>query len=259
VSDKPRYVQELPPLDRGGVELTGLCRVLLANDDAVGAVRAALAATGRLGNTIFVYAGDNGMNTGEHRLKGKETPYVTAIPFYMAWPDVLGTVPRTIGERLQNIDFAPTICDLLGCTLGPYPNGQQTPDGISFKPLLLGTATSLSRDAVLDEMPQIAAGQPADVPPWYAVTTTGASPLAHQGCASAGTGGCRWHYVEYKDGERELYDDSGGPCYSWTPARGGDPCELSNLLFTRPSDPTVIALAQALHTRLLQLEAQRGN
>ena len=30
----------------------------------------------------------------------------------------------TVGERIQNIDLAPTLCDIAGCELGPYPTGQ---------------------------------------------------------------------------------------------------------------------------------------
>ena len=80
--------------------------------------------TGRLDNTLFVYSGDNGMNMGEHRLVNKSAPYVTQIPFLASWPARLGTTPRAVTERVQNIDFAPTICELAGCTLGPFPNGQ---------------------------------------------------------------------------------------------------------------------------------------
>ena len=54
----------------------------------------------------------------------KSAPYATQIPFLAAWPARLGTTPRTITERLQNIDFAPTICALAGARSGPYPNGQ---------------------------------------------------------------------------------------------------------------------------------------
>jgi N-acetylglucosamine-6-sulfatase len=249
VSDKPAYVRSQPPVKSVG--RAGICRTLLAVDDLVGRVRDELVASGRYGNTLLIYMGDNGMLFGEHRLSGKSAPYQTQIPFLVSWPDRLGTTPRTISERVQNIDLAPTLCQLAGCTLGPFPNGQTKPDGISFAQLLLGQVGSLPRDAVLEELP----ADSAPVPAWYAVTTTGQSPLAAQACALAASRGCRWHYIEYPStGERELYDVSNGPCWAWSVGQPGDPCELDNLA----SRADKASLVTALHNRLLQLKAEKG-
>jgi N-acetylglucosamine-6-sulfatase len=251
VGDKPAYVQSQPLLERGPGARAGICRTLLAVDDLVGRVRDELVASGRYGNTLLIYMGDNGMLFGEHRLSGKSAPYQTQIPFLVSWPDRLGTIPGTISERVQNIDLAPTLCQLAGCTLGPYPNGQATPDGISFAELLLGQGGSLSRDAVLEELP--VANDP--VPAWYAVTTTGQSPLASEGCALAASRGCRWHFIEYPaTGELELYDVSNGPCWAWSVGEPGDPCELDNIA----SRADKISLVTALYARLLQLKAEKG-
>jgi N-acetylglucosamine-6-sulfatase len=251
VSDKPAYVQNQPLLERGPGARAGICRTLLAVDDLVGRVRDELVATGRFANTLFVYTSDNGMLFGEHRLSGKSAPYQTQIPFLVSWPDRLGTTPRTISERVQNIDLAPTLCQLAGCTLGPYPNGQATPDGISFAQLLLGQVGSLLRDAVLEELP--VANDP--VPAWYAVTTTAQSPLASEGCALAASRGCRWHYIEYPaTADRELYDVSNGPCWAWSVGQTGDPCELDNIA----SRADKASLIMALHNRLQQLKAEKG-
>jgi hypothetical protein len=233
VSDKPAYVRA-QPLSKGlPPTATVACRPLLAVDDLVARVRDALAAKGRLANTLFVYMGDNGMNSGEHRLTGKAAPYETLVPFYVSWPARLGATPRTISERVENVDFAPTICDLAGCSLGPYPTGQTTPDGKSFAGLLVGNEQTLGRDAVLEELPATASG----VPLWFSVTTTPLSPLG------------LWHYVEYGTGESELYDVSNGPCWKWHTGARGDPCELEN----RVSDPSLASLVAQLHTRLQQL------
>jgi N-acetylglucosamine-6-sulfatase len=260
VSDKPHYVQKAKPLRGGkarGIPLRDSCRSLLAVDDWVRQIRNVLADTGRLDNTIFVYSGDNGMNEGEHRLLDKQAPYETAIPFLISWPDGLGTSPRTVTERVQNIDFAPTMCELAGCRLGPYPNGQTRPDGISFADLLLGHASHLNRDAVLDEMPDVKDVGPSTPPPppWYALTTTGSSPLARTGCSAAASAGCRWHYIEYDDGERELYDLSGGACWLWHEGMAGDPCELQNIV----DRAAYAGLVRTLHDRLAQLEAEKGS
>jgi arylsulfatase A-like enzyme len=257
VSDKPAYVRGTPLLTGAkarGHTLTAECRALRSVDEAVAGVRDALAATGRLDDTLFVFAGDNGMEEGEHRLSRKEAPYITQIPFLISWPAGLGSEPRTVSERVQNIDLAPTLCALAGCALGPYPNGQARPDGISFLPLLEGQ-DSLGRDAVLDEMPAVQSAKVTNAPPpWAAVTTTASSPLAAVGCALAATGGCRWHYIEYVTGERELYDVSGGPCWSWLSSLSGDPCELQN----RAGDPALADVQAVLQTRLHQLQAERG-
>jgi N-acetylglucosamine-6-sulfatase len=253
VSDKPAYVRNAR-LQSGsaGQSLVKVCRAQLAVNDLVGAVRNALSATGRLPNTLFIYASDNGMNEGEHRLSGKSAPYDTRVPFFASWPRVLGTAPRSVTDRVQNIDLAPTLCELAGCSLGPYPNGQATPDGLSFTQLLLGTSSSLGRDAVLDELPR---GNPPDIPVWFALTTTDVSSLARTGCAAAGSNGCRWHYIEYPTtGERELYDLSNGPCWTWSVGQPGDPCELNNAV----GNPNYSSIVATLHNRLAQLIAEKG-
>lgn len=249
VRDKPSYVRSAILLKASAQDLRPLCRTLLSVDEMVGALRDELAVQGRLENTIFVFTSDNGMNYGAHRLVGKSRPYATQIPFFVSWPGGLGRGPRLVGERIQNIDFAPTICELTGCTMGPYPNGQATADGLSFAALLRGTADSLERDAVI-------ANSPAGPwqPYWYAVTTTAASPLAAQGCSAAATGACRWHYVEYDNGERELYDLSGGPCWAWSPRMAGDPCRLEN----RAGQPDYAEIETALQVRLAELKLERG-
>jgi arylsulfatase A-like enzyme len=258
VSDKPLYVRSSPLLPTMSNNLRAQCLSLLATDDLVATVRQALADTGRLDNTVFVFMGDNGMNMGEHRLGNKQAPYETEIPFYVSWPAQLGTAPRTIHTRVQNIDIAPTLCELGGCSLGPFPNGQATCDGISFARVLLGQTTTLGRDAVIDEMPDVKdQGLQNPPPPWYAVTTTAESPLASQVCAGAASGACRWHYIEYDTGEKEMYDVSNGPCYAWT-GGPGDPCELNNILYFPMSDE-MRALEGQLAARLQQLKAEKGH
>lgn len=234
VSDKPLYVQQARLLGKPGKHI-GDCRALLAVDDLVRDLRDELKAEGRLDNTLFVFMGDNAMNGGEHRLQSKDAPYVTGIPFYMSWPGRYGTTPRTISERVQNYDFAPTLCEIAGCNLGPYPTGQAVPDGVSLLTLMDGTVSTLGRDAVLDELPQKVNG----IPVWDAVATTSSSTLG------------LWHYIEYPTtGEKELYDVSHGPCWTWSVGSPGDPCELEN----RAGDPAFAATQSALAERLAELK-----
>jgi hypothetical protein len=249
VSDKPRHVRRERLRLPGGFPLGAVCRSLLAVDDLVGDLRAELRSQGRLANTIFVLTADNGMTFGEHRLLGdKRTPYSTHVPFLVSWPARLGTKPRTISERLQNIDLAPTVCAIAGCRMGPYPNGQRRPDGRSFARLLLGRANHLFRDAVY--LNHLDAEVP--IPRWHGVDTTHHSPLASRGCMQRETNECLWEYVRYETGERELYDLSNGPCWKWRPGEPGDPCRLENLA----GRPRYASIQRALSARLQELKRE---
>ncbi len=225
VRDKPAYVQQRRIKSRGGYELGRTCRGLLAVDDLVGDVVRKLDKLGRLDNTMLILASDNGMSFGSQRiLYDKKAPYGTQIPLFVRWPRVLGTVPKTIDERVQNIDLAPTLCDIAGCELGPYPTGQAKADGVSLLKLLTGDRDRLSRRTVLTSYQE----EGARVPRYWSVTSTRSSPLAKKGCALARKGGCRWMYTEYETGEVELYDLSNGACYQWRRSQKGDPCMLKN-------------------------------
>jgi hypothetical protein len=222
VRDKPAYVQARRIVSRGGYRLTRICRGLRSVDDLV---RRVLDELGRLDNTMLIFTGDNGMSYGGQRfLNEKKAPYATQIPFYVHWPRVLGTGAREVGARIQNIDLAPTLCDIAGCELGPYPTGQAKPDGRSFLRLLTGEREQLARTAVLTSY----LDPTSKVPMYWSVTTTAGSPLARRDCAGRRRGACRWMYTEYATGERELYDLSNGPCYAWRRGQPGDPCMLDN-------------------------------
>jgi arylsulfatase A-like enzyme len=225
VGDKPWYVQRLRIKSRDGYQLARICRGLRAVDDLVGDVVTRLRKRGRLDNTMLILTSDNGMSFGSQRvLHNKKAPYGTQIPLFVRWPRVLGTVPKQVGARVQNIDLAPTLCDVAGCRLGPYPNGQLKPDGVSMLKLLTGERKRLGRAAVLSSYLE----DGHDVPTYWSVTTTGSSGLSKKGCAKAKRAGCRWQYTEYATGEVELYDLSNGPCHEWRRKKKGDPCMLDN-------------------------------
>jgi hypothetical protein len=115
--------------------------------------------------------------------------------------------------------------------MGPYPNGQKRPDGISFASLLTYPRGRLDRDAVLDEAPEIkTAGLKHAPPPWWSVTTTARSPLGP------------WQYTEYATGEVELYD------------LADDPWELENVA----GNPLRAGVESALAARLAALRVERG-
>ncbi len=223
VSDKPAYIQALPLLpDPDGWPMDAYCREMFGVDRLVERVTDELEAVGRLDNTLLVFTADNGMAWGAHRREFKNVPYATAVPLYMAWPGGWGNAPRVVDDYVSNIDLAPTFCALGGCALGPYPSGQSAPDGLSLVDLL-DNGSPLGRDALLESA--LFQDPTRDVPPWAAVRTTPQSGLG------------MWHYVEYADGERELYD------------LASDPYELDNLA----GDPGHAAIAASLAQRLGEL------
>ena len=226
VKDKPAYVSNRRIVEKKGYDLARICRGMLSVDEMVGRVVRKLERQGRLANTMLVLTSDNGMAFGAQRfLHDKKAPYGTQIPLMIRWPRVLGLVPKTVDERVQNIDLAPTVCDIAGCELGPYPTGQAEPDGISLLKLMTGERQFMWRKSVL--------GSYLDpghrVPRYWSITTTGSHPLASKVCQKRKADGCRWMYTTYETGEVELYDLSGGVCHEWTPKRRGDPCMMRNV------------------------------
>jgi len=226
VSDKPAYIRAKKRSRLEGYDLRPECRSLLSVDDLLKDVKAKLSRQGRLNDTLFILTADNGANYGMHRYySGKRTPYSTQIPFFVSWKTQLGSEQRQVNEKLLNIDLAPTLCVLAGCSMGPYPTGQRRADGRSFAPLLLGDSKALQRGSVLlsNRRPN------AEIPRWWGVETSRHSPLAKVGCSSKSTKGCRWSFVKYETGEKELYDLSNGPCHEWKRGERGDPCRLDNV------------------------------
>jgi N-acetylglucosamine-6-sulfatase len=234
VSDKPPYVRDLPLLPYpNGWPMVGYCRELLGVDWLVGRVVAELKAEGRFDNTMFMFAADNGMAWGQHRLgQEKQSPYVTRVPLYYSWQARWGTAPRTVNEYVSDIDFAPTFCAVGGCALGPYPGGQTKPDGVSLLPLLDGTATTLGRDALLEDS--------FETRDWAAVRTTPGNPLG------------LWHYIYYPSGFVELYNDATDPWELQNLANGGYQnlkAQLRQRLFEllaegRPNTPATVTIVE---------------
>ena len=90
------------------------------------------------------------MSRGEHRLTDKSAPYVTNVPFAMSWTGHIAAGSK-ISTRLENIDLAPTVCAIAGCTLRPaYPDG--IPAGRTHLRAALLQKTPFTRDAVLEEL-----------------------------------------------------------------------------------------------------------
>ena len=119
-SDKPAYVRKLRRLGprshaRIARDFRARREALLAVDDAVAAVVAALRRTGELDETYVLFTSDNGFFQGEHRIsKGKYLAYEPSshVPLLVRGP---GIAPGTVSDQLvANTDLAPTILAATG-------------------------------------------------------------------------------------------------------------------------------------------------
>ena len=202
VSDKPPYIQARPLVNHDGFNRKQ-CRALLSVDDAVGNVLSALSATGRLSNTLLLYASDNGLANGEHRWTGKTVPYEESIrvPVIVRYDAADGQVPRTESDLVLNMDFAPTFADAASVAV---PSSTQ---GTSFLPQIKGENPSDRTSFLLEH-----GGVTQTIPAYCGVRTD------------------RFAYVRYSDGFEELYDLS------------NDPFELQNVASDPNLAPTKAAL-----------------
>ncbi|MEZ6127685.1 MAG: arylsulfatase [Planctomycetaceae bacterium] len=126
---------------------------MIANiDDNVGKLRAFLKEEGLSDNTIFIFTTDNGsssgwqtFNAGMRAGKGSEYDGGHRVPFFMHWPAGQMTEGRDVEPITAHVDVLPTLIDL--CQIPP-PKGV-TFDGVSIKPLLMGTDTRNWPDRIL--------------------------------------------------------------------------------------------------------------
>ena len=184
MSDKPEYIRSAPAFGRQKTRIVdayrrGQYQALLAVDRAVGGIVDALRDTGRLDDTMIVFASDNGLAWGEHRWDSKQVPYEESIrvPLVIRYPP-LTSEAATVPQMALNIDLAPTFAALAGVP-APYV------DGRSLLPLLRGTATRWRRDFLIEH---VRTDRRLPVPTYCAVRTT------HQ------------LFAVYVTGESEYYD-----------------------------------------------------
>jgi N-acetylglucosamine-6-sulfatase len=181
VSDKPAWVRTLPPLAvMASADLDGLrvkqLRSLQSIDRAVKTIYEAVAATGSLDSTVFIFTSDNGQSWGEHRWTAKMCPYdeCTKIPLVIRVP---GAAPRTDAHLVSLIDLAPSLAAWTGAV---HPRV----DGISLAKLVMNKDVAW-RDAVLIEMLDGESGQQA---------------ILHSAIRTA-----QYFYAAYANGDREFY------------------------------------------------------
>ena len=202
MSDKPLWLKNhrkltkkwIKDLDR---QFRNRVRSVQAVDRMVGRLRAQLKAKGIEKNTYLMFASDNGLHLGEHRLRqGKLTTFDIDIhvPLVVVGPKI--KAGRTEDALAANTDLCPTFIDM--------GQGKKLPgtDGESLMPLLTDRPGWKKRTAVLIEhhgpdldrsdpdVPLIGSGNP---PSYEAIRTRDEV------------------YTEYADGEREYYDTKKDP------------------------------------------------
>lgn len=197
ISDKPYWLKhhrKLTPKWKRELnqQFRNRVRSVQAVDRMIAQVRALLKARGLSRNTYVVFASDNGLHLGEHRLRqGKLTTFDIDIhvPLVVAGPHI--KKGRTERALTANTDLCPTFVKL--------GRGKPLPkmDGQSLVPLLTGKGTWHKRPAVLIEhhgpdldksdpdVPHIGSGNP---PSYEAIRTLDEE------------------YGQYIDGEHEYYD-----------------------------------------------------
>ena len=184
VADKPRFIRNLDRFNSAqiaAIRTDYQCRreSLQAVDEGVASMVEALRRSGELDNTVFVFTSDNGFFGGEHRVKsGKIKAYEPSVrvPVLMRGPGV----PRDkrTGQLTGNIDLASTIVD------ATKAKPRRVLDGVSLRSLARRPSRFGRRDILLQNGPSAGQGNPR----YVAIRTR------------------RYKYVQYVDGQRELYD-----------------------------------------------------
>jgi len=214
VSDKPRDIQRLPRIDSfTAAEIQEAYQQqlesLLAVDRGVSRVLGALTESGALEHTLVIFTSDNGYLNGEHRtFQEKVLPYEPSVrvPLIVRGPGI--AEHRVSPAIVANVDLAATITDFTGARAG------RELDGRSLRPLLLDPGRTWRRDLLI-ESPLLEGADRI----YTAIRTT------------------RYIWVEYADGDRELYDLT------------RDPHELTSL----HADPAYALVRTNLAAKLAQL------
>ena len=256
VNDKPSFIREAPYLTPTEIHTYRVyyqkaLESLRSVDDGVREIVDELGALHRLRNTYIIFTSDNGFFYGEHRLTGgKFLAYEpsTHLPFLMRGP---GIKPGTsTGELAANIDIAPTILELA------QAKADKSIDGRSLYPFAHDTSLRTRRPILFESFvetndveengggpPATPAPEPSAPPVTPSARTSGAKasivapPKNYYGIRLG-----PYKYIEWPDGEKELYD------------LNKDPYELNN----RVKERNLFPIRAFLHRELERLETCVG-
>lgn len=111
-------------------------------DAQIGRILTALEKKGVAGNTIIVFAGDNGLALGQHGLLGKQSVYEHSVrvPCIISGPGIPKAEERDALCYL--LDIYPTLCDLAGVSIPESVEGKSLVD-------VLHNKTDKARNALL--------------------------------------------------------------------------------------------------------------
>lgn len=152
-------------------------RSMMAVDEGLGRILAALKESGQDENTLVIFFSDNGYFWGEHGLGEKRLAYDEAIgvPFLARCPSMIAAGSSTRAFAL-NIDLAPTLLELAQV---PIPTHVQ---GRSLVPLLRGRTPPGWRQSFLTEF-EPTAREP--FPAWQAARTEDWKLIRYRGVEGA--------------------------------------------------------------------------
>ena len=268
VNDKPNFIRAAPYLSAAEIHTYRIyyqkaLESLRSVDQGVKDIVDTLGALHRLKNTYIIFTSDNGFFYGEHRLVGgKFLAYEpsTHLPFLIRGP---GIKPGSeTGELASTVDIAPTILELA------HAEADRSLDGRSLYPYAHDTALRSRRPLLFEsfvqtnDVEQDGGATPVESPPAAPVepppATTSSATSSRAGKDGRGAGahasivappknyyGIRlgpYKYIEWPDGEKELYDIT------------KDPYELNN----KVRDPNFFPIRAFLHNELERLETCVG-
>ena len=153
---------------------------LASVDEGVGRLMEALEATGQRGNTLVVFASDQGYGLGEHGFNQKVAAYdaTVASPLIISWP---GRLPqgRVRSEGVNAPDLADFLCRTAGVSIPWKTHGRDIRSLLSdtsatslTSPMLM-THTSRSYGAATSEIPTDGRLTASTGVPWYALLREG--------------------------------------------------------------------------------------
>jgi N-acetylglucosamine-6-sulfatase len=239
VNDKPRFVREAPYLDAQELHTYRVyydkaLASLRGVDDGVKEIVDELGALHELQDTYIIFTSDNGFFYGQHRLTGgKFLAYEpsTHLPFLIRGP---GIKPGSESNQLaSNIDIAPTVLELAGV------RANRSLDGRSLYPFATDPTLQVRRPVLFESYVETndvkEDGGLVQSRPAHASIL--APPKNYYGMVLG-----PYKYIEWPDGEKELYDLE------------KDPDELHNVIRSGDYFP----LRGYLHEELERLETCSG-
>jgi arylsulfatase A-like enzyme len=274
VNDKPRFIREAPYLSATEIHTyrvyyQNCLAALISVDEGVKQILDELGGLHRLNNTYVIFTSDNGFFFGQHRLVGgKFLAYEpsTHLPLIIRGP---GIKPDTAtGQLVSTIDIAPTILELAEVT------PDKSVDGVSLVPFMKEPNLRTRRPLLFESFVQTddveddggaATGEPSAAERTAAgaargkLGVKGATATASRASAAAKNPAAHasvvappknyygirlgpYKYIEWPDGEKELYDIN------------KDPYELNNVV----RDPNFAPIRAFLHNELVRLEECSG-